>query len=123
MAKKYSPTQHKDMLIKAMVKHLGIVTKACEEVGISRNQFYVYYKTDDVFKKEIDDINEITLDFVEDKLFQNIKEGDRASIMFYIKYKGRKRGYVDSSDINISGELDINLKNMFGFEDEDNTQE
>jgi hypothetical protein len=43
--------------------------------------------------------------------------------MFYIKYKGRKRGYVDSSDVNISGGLDINLKNMFGFEDENNTEE
>jgi hypothetical protein len=119
-----NPELHKKKLIKAMIKHLGIITKACEEVGISRNQFYVYYKTDEVFKKEIDDINEITLDFVEDKLFQNIKEGDRASIMFYIKYKGRKRGYVDSSDVNISGGLDINLKNMFGFEgDENNTEE
>lgn len=120
--RQYNPVLHKDKLIKALVKHLGIVSKACEEVGISRNQFYVYCKTDPVFKAEVDDINEITLDFVEDKLFQNIKEGDRSSIMFYIKYKGRKRGYVDSSDVNISGGLDINLKNMFGFEDEDNTE-
>jgi hypothetical protein len=118
-----NPELHKKKLIKAMIKHLGIITKACEEVGISRNQFYNYYKNDEVFKKEIDDINEITLDFVEDKLFQNIKQGDRASIMFYIKYKGRKRGYIDSSDVNISGGLDINLKNMFGFEDENNTEE
>jgi len=117
-----NPVLHKKKLIKAMVKNLGIVTKACNEVGISRNQFYNYYRTDEVFKKEIDDIQEIALDFVEDKLFQNIKEGDRACIMFYIKYKGRKRGYVDSSDVNISGGLDINLKNMFGF-DEDNSEE
>jgi hypothetical protein len=121
--RQYNPVLHKDKLIKALIKHLGIVTKACEEVGISRNQFYIYCKTDAAFKEQVDDINEITLDFVEDKLFQNIKEGDRSSIMFYIKYKGRKRGYVDSSDVNISGGLDINLKNMFGFEDENNTEE
>jgi hypothetical protein len=121
--RQYNPKLHKEKLIKALIKHLGIVSKACEEVGISRNQFYIYCRTDAAFKEEVDDINEITLDFVEDKLFQNIKQGDRASIMFYIKYKGRKRGYVDSSDVNISGGLDINLKNMFGFEDEDNTEE
>jgi len=121
--KQYNPKLHKEKLIKALIKHLGIVSKACEEVGISRNQFYIYCRTDAAFKQEVDDINEITLDFVEDKLFQNIKEGDRSSIMFYIKYKGRKRGYVDSSDVNISGGLDINLKNMFGFEDENNTEE
>ena len=121
--KQYNPKLHKEKLIKALIKHLGIVSKACEEVGISRNQFYIYCRTDDVFKQSVDDINEITLDFVEDKLFQNIREGDRSSIMFYIKYKGRKRGYVDSSDVNISGGLDINLKNMFGFEDENSTEE
>jgi hypothetical protein len=121
--RQYNPKLHKEKLIKALIKHLGIVSKACEEVGISRNQFYIYCRTDAAFKEEVDDINEITLDFVEDKLFQNIREGDRSSIMFYIKYKGRKRGYVDSSDVNISGGLDINLKNMFGFEDENSIEE
>lgn len=117
-----NPELHKKKLIKALIKHLGIVTKACDEIGISRNQFYQYCKSDPAFKAEVDDINEITLDFVEDKLFQNIKEGDKASIMFYMKYRGRNRGYTDSSDINVSGSLDINLKNLFGF-DEDSTQE
>lgn len=118
------PELHKKQLIEAMKKFHGIVTKACEAVGISRNQFYQYYNNDSAFKAEIDSMDEINLDTVEDKLFQNIIDRDRASIFFYLKYKGRKRGYVDSQDLNISGGLDINLKNMFGFEDdENNTQE
>jgi hypothetical protein len=119
-----NPELHKKQLIDAMKKFHGIVTKACEAVGISRNQFYLYYNNDDNFRSEIDLMDDINLDTVEDKLFQNIVDRDRASIFFYLKYKGRKRGYVDSSDINISGGLDINLKNMFGFEeDEDNIKE
>lgn len=119
-----NPELHKKQLIEAMKKFHGIVTKACAEVGISRNQFYLYYNSDSAFKTEIDSMDEINLDAVEDKLFQNIMDRDRASIFFYLKYKGRKRGYVDSQDLNISGGLDINLKNMFGFEDdENNTQE
>lgn len=118
--KSKNPELHKKQLIEAMYKFHGIVTKACESVGISRNQFYLYYNSDINFKTEVDSIEDVNLDTVEDKLFQNIMDRDRASIFFYLKYKGRKRGYVDSQDLNISGGLDINLKNMFGFEDDEN---
>ena len=122
--KSKNPELHKKQLIEAMKKFHGIVTKSCEAVGISKNQFYQYYNNDSNFKAEIDSMEDINLDTVEDKLFQNIMDRDKASIFFYLKYKGRKRGYVDSQDLNISGGLDINLKNMFGFEDDENsTQE
>jgi hypothetical protein len=121
--RKKDPVYHKKKLIEAMIKCHGVVTTACAAVGISRNQFYQYYNNDPQFKEEIDEIQDINLDFVEDKLFENIADKDRASIFFYLRYRGRKRGYIDSSDLNISGNLDINLKNMFGFEDdEDNTE-
>ena len=70
---KQNPKLHKNRLIEAMIKFHGNVTKSCEVVGISRNQYYIYYNTDPVFKKEIDDIDELNLDFVEYKLFENIK--------------------------------------------------
>jgi hypothetical protein len=104
MAKKYDPEYNKKRLIEAMERSLGIVTGACKEVGISRNTFYEYYKTDEEFKKAIDDINEITLDFAENQLLKKIKEGSERSILFYMKYKGRKRGYSDNIDISSGGE-------------------
>lgn len=123
MKKSQNPELYKKRLIDAMKKYHGIVTRACEVVGISRNQYYVYYNTDSKFKEQIDEMDDYNLDIVEDKLFQNIMDRDKSSIFFYLKYKGRKRGYVDSSDLNISGGLDINLKNMFGFEDENSPEE
>jgi hypothetical protein len=95
---------NKKKLLEALEKTLGIVTPACKESGLSRNTFYVYYKEDPEFKKAVDDINEIQMDFVEGQLFKNIKKGDNAAILFYMKYKGRKRGYTDSLDI--SGKMD-----------------
>lgn len=120
---KRNTEQNKKNLIEAMKKHHGIVSKACATVGLSLQTFYVYYRSDEDFKAQIDSIDELNLDTVEDKLFENIMDRDRQSIFFYLKYKGRKRGYIDSSDININGTLDINLKNLFGFESEDNTEE
>jgi hypothetical protein len=104
MAKKHDPEWHKEKLLEALERSLGIVTPACKEVGISRNTFYEYYKTDLIFKASVDDINEITLDFVENNLLKKIKEGSERSILFYMKYKARKRGYTDSLDITSGGD-------------------
>lgn len=95
----------KEKLLEALERSLGLVTPACKDVGISRNQYYIYYNTDPVFKKAVDDINEITLDFAENQLFKKIKEGSERSILFYMKYKGRNRGYNER--LEIEGTLDI----------------
>jgi hypothetical protein len=93
----------KDLII-AMEKHLGIVTAACKDVGLCRDTFYTYYKTDAEFRASIDEINEYTTDFVESQLLKKIKQGSERSILFYMKYKGRKRGYTESIS------LDANIK-------------
>ena len=122
---KRNKDKNKEVLLAALQATHGIVKKACELSGLSRNLFYLYYQQDEEFRKQVDLIQEENLDFVEDKLFENIKDKDKASIFFYLKYKGRKRGYEENSNVNITGSLDINLKNLFGFEseNEDNTKE
>jgi len=100
----------KELLLEALERSLGIVTPACKDVGISRNQFYNYYNTDPIFKKAVDDINDVTLDFVENQLLKKIKNGSERSILFYMKYKGKKRGYSDSLDITSGGEKITEIK-------------
>ena len=112
-----NPELNKKRVLEALERTLGIVTPACKEVGISRNQFYVYYNTDPEFKAAVDDINEITLDFVENQLLKKIKEGENQAIMFYMKYKARKRGYTEK--IELEGNLNHNIKiiKLIGPED------
>lgn len=98
------PDVYKKKLLEALERSLGIVTPACKEVGVSRDTFYRYYNEDSEFKKSVDDINNITLDFAENQLLKKIKEGSERSILFYMKYKGRIRGYSDSVDITSGGE-------------------
>jgi hypothetical protein len=122
MAKK-RPEIYKEKLLQALERSLGLVTPACKEVGISRKTFYEYYKLDPDFKAAVDDINEITLDFAENQLLKKIKEGSERSILFYMKYKARKRGYSDSLDITSGGDKIteiklIQVKNRKDIEDE-----
>lgn len=107
---KKNPELHKKKLLIALEKNLGIVTPACKDVGISRDRFYHYYHTDDEFKKAVDEIYEIQTDFVENQLFKKIQDGSERSILFYMRYKGRKRGYSDSLDITSGGQSITEIK-------------
>ena len=105
---KHQPKVWKKRLLEALERNLGIVTAACKEVGISRDRFYHYYNNDLEFKKAVDDIEEIQLDFVENQLFKKIQSGSERSILFYMKYKARSRGYKSSVDIT-SDDKSINV--------------
>ena len=50
----------------------------------------------------MDDIADITLDFVESQLHQQIKDKDTAATIFYLKTKGKKRGYIEKQEIGFT---------------------
>ena len=104
-------TEHiKKALIQALEKSLGIVTTACKQVGIGRTTFYNYYNDDQEFKAQVDDIANMSLDFAESKLLEQIKENSTAATIFYLKTKGKKRGYVERQEITGADGVPSNVK-------------
>lgn len=104
--------QHtKKALLKALEETLGIVTSACKMVGVNRSTYYKYYNEDADFKEQVDSISDIALDFAESQLHKQIEEGNSTSTIFYLKTKGKKRGYIEKSEVdmnaNHSGEIKI----------------
>ena len=98
----------KKMLIESLENSLGIVSTACSKANISRSSFYKWYKEDEDFRKKVDEIDNVKLDFVESKLFKNIENEKEKSIIFYLQHKGHKRGYIQRQNINLtSNEEDI----------------
>ena len=92
----------KKMLLESLENSLGIVSTACTKANISRSSFYKWYKEDEVFKKKVDEIDNVKLDFVESQLFKNIQKEKERSIIFYLQHKGHKRGYIHRQDINLT---------------------
>ena len=84
--------------LEALEKSLGVVTTAVKTVGIARSTFYEWMK-DDVFKNSVDDIQNIALDFAESQLHKQIQLGNTSATIFYLKTKGKKRGYVERQEI------------------------
>jgi hypothetical protein len=97
---------NKKQMIEALKKTLGNVSAACAQIGMSRNTHYDYMKTDENYKKEVESIADMALDFVEGKLYESIKNGSDTAIIFYLKTKGKSRGYVERQYI----ESEINAK-------------
>ena len=68
---------------------------ACKMVDVSRDTYYTYYREDPDFKKQCDDCSEIALDFAESKLHKQIEDGVPVSTTFFLKTKGKNRGYIE----------------------------
>lgn len=99
----------KKKLLDALEKSLGIVTTACKSAGCARSTFYKYMADDQEFKKAVDDISEIALDFAESKLHEQISEGNTTATIFYLKTKGKKRNYIERQEIQHDAKLESKL--------------
>ena len=99
MEKQSQTDIRKKNTIVALEKNLGIVTKTCKAVDIHRSTFYEWYNEDTEFAKQVDSVGDIALDFVESALHKQIEEGIPSSTIFYLKTKGKKRGYIESLEL------------------------
>lgn len=98
--------QKKKALLDALEESLGVVTTACRLVGVDRGTFYNYYNDDPEFAAKVDDIENIALDFAESELYKQIGNGEVSSTIFYLKTKGKKRGYIEKSQQEFSGSIE-----------------
>ena len=107
-----NPTLKKAML-EALEKSLGVVTTAAKVAGIDRSTHYEWIKTDPDYK---DSLSDVALDFAESQLHKQIQNGEVTSTIFYLKTKGKKRGYVERTEVEQSGGLTINWKEERTYE-------
>lgn len=92
----------KDFLIK-FKESKGIISTACDAAGITRMTFYRWKKEDPEFASLVSEIEEASIDYVESKLIENIDNNKTSEILFYLKTKGKNRGYVERQEIQTDG--------------------
>ena len=106
----------KAKMIQALAQTYGRVTDAAKIVDIDRTTHYRWLKEDEEYKAAVESVGEVALDFVEGKLFELIEGAERevmteagpmmvketpnpTACIFYLKTKGKKRGYVERQEI------------------------
>ena len=106
-------SMRKRALLDALEKTYGIVSTACRMIGVARITHYDWMKEDESYREAVEELNNVALDHSESKLHQLIegvwvtKEGDDgepaiyqkepnvAAVIFHLKSRGKKRGYIE----------------------------
>jgi len=92
----------KKALVEALEQSLGVVSTACKAAGISRDTHYRWLKDDPEYKAQVEELSEVALDFAESHLHKLIKEGNPAATIFFLKTKGKNRGYIERQEIAVA---------------------
>jgi hypothetical protein len=89
----------KKAMLQALERSLGVVTTAARQAGIERTTHYTWLKEDEEYKRAVDSLEDVALDFAESKLHSLIQNDDTAATIFYLKTKGKKRGYIERQEL------------------------
>jgi len=107
----------KESILAALEKSLGIVTVACKQSDIPRSTYYKWLKEDEEFALKVKDIENIALDFGESQLHKQIGDGNTSATIFFLKTKGKKRGYIERSELDLTSgdepiKINVNIKGV-----------
>lgn len=92
-------------------------------LGVGRTTLYEWRQKDAKLDKMMHDVEEALVDFSESKLLEQIQEGNMTAVIFHLKTKGRKRGYIEgmeveehtTSDLDLSALSDTELSTMMAL--------
>lgn len=100
-------TEAKKALLAALERTMGIVSPACKISKVARRSHYEWLERDVDYKLQVEALADHALDFAESCLMKSIKNGSDTATIFYLKTKGKKRGYIERQEL--TGEDGKNL--------------
>jgi transposase-like protein len=99
--------ENQKLFLAALENNAGNISEACVKAGIGRTTYYLWLEQSEQFKQAADEVKESLIDLAENKLIEKIKEGDVKSIIFFLKTKGKSRGYIERTEQAISGSIGL----------------
>jgi hypothetical protein len=101
---------NKKEYLKHLETSLGIISDACNAMGISRTIVYRWRNEDGEFNDAILEVQEqFAVDHVESKLVKKINEGDAGCIMFYLNNRAKHRGYNRNTQTESSNQHTVTI--------------
>lgn len=97
----------------------GNITNAAKMINMSRRSHYIYCDEDPEYLERAGDIIEFVIDYVEDKLMGRINNNDTTAMIFWLKCKGKKRGWVDKLELDHTTKGESMNKTLANMTDEE----
>lgn len=91
----YIADERKEKFLEALTQSGGIIATACLNSGVPRRTYYQWRDDDPVFSARVQDVIETQIDYVESKLMSRIESGDTTATIFYLKTRGKNRGWTE----------------------------
>ena len=85
----------------------GIIATIAERLGCEWHTAKSYIEKYEETKAAYETESESVIDLAESKLIENIQANDNTAILFYLKTKGKKRGYIERNEIEHSGDITV----------------
>lgn len=120
MATKSNSIKKKAFLAK-MESTLGNITASCKAANIARSTYYEWMEKDPKFAAAVNELAEANIDFAESCLKQQIKDGNTTATIFYLKTKGKARGYIETHEIIGNQDAPVTLSFKDALEGTDTT--
>lgn len=95
------------------------ITAACAALNITRQTFYNRKAKSKKLQELVDEADESLLDFAESKLVEHINDGDVTSLIFFLKTKGKKRGYIERSEHDVNANPFLELMQSLPDDDDE----
>ena len=103
----------------------GFITVAAKQLGMSHPALSKRVKNSEALQQVLNETKEQYLDLAESQLVEAVKDRESWAICFYLKCKGKDRGYVEKQQIdNTSSDGSMSLPNRIeivpaGFDEQE----
>ena len=92
-----------EQIAKALEANAGFISGAAKSLNVTYQAISQRIKTNKHLKQIQEAITESHLDLAESKLLTNIKDGNMTGICFFLKCRGKERGYIETVNLNHGG--------------------
>lgn len=107
--------QKKDKFVKGLLKNDGQWTLAAKDANITIALVRRWMEEDNDFAEAVYDADQKIVDEVEQQLLKKIRNGDITAICFYMKCKGKERGYIEREQLPKKEKLTKNTEYKLEF--------
>ena len=83
-------------MLASLTQTMGNVSASADACDIDPSTHYAWLKKDEKYADKVYELRERALDFAEGALMKCIQNGKESSIQFFLKMKGKHRGYVET---------------------------
>lgn len=90
----------KAKFLEALKECKGLIYLACSMANVGRTTVFLWRKEDANFEEAIKQVQEMVIDVVEHKLLSKIDDGDTDAMKFFLRSRGKDRGYGDDKNAN-----------------------